>query len=249
MIIQIYEIQTVSEAEIMIELGVDHIGSVLVSCDDWQDNALKDAVDCVQSSGRKSSLIPLFEQPDTISQAIDYYQPDILHFCETLPDFLDDAHRLDPVLKLQQTIRERFPEIEIMRSIPIGQQGHGTLVPSLEFAQHFETLSDWFLTDTLLSNGAAAPDNDQPVNGFVGITGKTCDWDVARELVRRSPIPVILAGGIGPDNVAQGISHVTPAGVDSCTLTNATDIDGNTIRFQKDAEKVREMIKNARLPR
>ena len=39
-------------------------------------------------------------------------------------------------------------------------------------------------------------ENEQPVKGFVGITGKTCDWDIAADLVKKSRIPVILAGGI-----------------------------------------------------
>ena len=63
--------------------------------------------------------------------------------------------------------------------------------------------------------------NDQPVEGFVGITGKTCDWIAARRLVESSRIPVILAGGLSPENVYEGILAIRPAGVDSCTLTNA----------------------------
>jgi phosphoribosylanthranilate isomerase len=87
---------------------------------------------------------------------------------------------------------------------------------------------------------------DQPVQGFVGITGETCDWSVARALVRQSRIPVILAGGIGPSNVADGIRAVDPAGVDSCTLTNALDANEAPIRFKKDPVKVRAMVTAAR---
>jgi len=36
MIIQIYEIQTPHEAEKCIELGVDHIGSVVLILDEWR---------------------------------------------------------------------------------------------------------------------------------------------------------------------------------------------------------------------
>jgi phosphoribosylanthranilate isomerase len=48
-----------------------------------------------------------------------------------------------------------------------------------------------------------------------GGTGKRANWHLAREIVRRlDPLPVILAGGLTPDNVAQAVATVRPAGVD-----------------------------------
>jgi phosphoribosylanthranilate isomerase len=76
----------------------------------------------------------------------------------------------------------------------------------------------------------------------VGITGQTCDWQTAAALVANSKIPVILAGGISPDNVAEGILQVRPEGVDSCTQTNSLDANGVPIRFKKDIKKVEKLI-------
>ena len=45
-----------------------------------------------------------------------------------------------------------------------------------------------------------------------GGTGRTWDWRLAAQ--RRSPIPFLLAGGLTPDNVADGIAAVQPWGVD-----------------------------------
>jgi phosphoribosylanthranilate isomerase len=84
------------------------------------------------------------------------------------------------------------------------------------------------------------------VNGFVGITGLTCNWDIARKLVDSTDIPVILAGGLSPDNVFDGIIIVKPAGVDSCTQTNACDMRGNTVRFKKDMAKVKRFVEESR---
>jgi phosphoribosylanthranilate isomerase len=246
MLIQIYEIQTPDEARMMIDLGVDHVGSVLVSAQQWKNPVLKSAIRQVQSSGRKSSLIPLFGQIDIIADVVSYYGPNILHFCDILPVENGAKKALHGILERQTAIRDRFPELELMRSIPIGGNGRGDMVPSLELAALFEPVSDWFLTDTLIGEGPTVSDQDQPVHGYIGITGKTCDWDVARALVQQSRIPVILAGGIGPENVAAGIAHVLPAGVDSCTLTNRADRKGRAIRFQKDPEKVKSMIASAR---
>lgn len=242
MIVQIYEIQTPAEAEQMIDLGVDHIGSVLLTPEMMQDTSLKETVNVVRSFGRKSSMIPLFTDVDRIADMIDHYRPDIVHFCDTLPSPHTDASALSQIVHRQKAIRKRFPRLEIMRSIPIGCVGHGSKVASLETASFFEPISDWFLTDTLLFNGDLANDGDQPVDGYVGITGETCDWDVAAELVVQCNIPVILAGGIGPENASAGVEKVRPSGVDSCTRTNALDSNGKSIRFKKDVEKVRDLV-------
>ena len=46
----------------MIGLGVDHIGSVILSREHCQDPVLKATVEKVQAAGCKSSLIPLFRR-------------------------------------------------------------------------------------------------------------------------------------------------------------------------------------------
>ena len=246
MIIQIYEIQTPDEARQMVELGVDHVGSVLVSSQGLRNTLLESVIRQVQRSGRKSSLIPLFTQTESITNAVRYYRPDILHFCEILPTGAGAEEALHSILERQSAIRNEFPGLEIMRSIPIGGFGCADRVPSLELAAMFEPVSDWFLTDTLICGAGENSEVPQPVHGYVGITGRTCDWNIARQLVRQSRIPVILAGGIGPDNVGDGIAEVLPAGVDSCTLTNQVDSLGRNVRFKKDFEKVKALITAAR---
>lgn len=246
MIIQIYEIQSPAEAEMMIRLGVDHVGSVILSEADWKSGEVKETLDVVRSMSAKSSLIPLFNTPDSVLRMLDYYQPDVVHFCEALTDRPDDRASCGRLIELQQNIRQRFPQIKIMRSIPIAQSGRQQAVGTLELAKQFEPYSDFFLTDTLLVNPSQMVDDSQPVQGFVGITGQTCDWDTAAGLVASSRIPVILAGGVSPANVADGIRRVRPAGVDSCTLTNALDGKGLPIRFKKDLKKVKQLIEAAR---
>lgn len=50
-----------------------------------------------------------------------------------------------------------------------------------------------------------------------GGTGRVHDWDVSAEFVRRSPLPVFLAGGLTPANVGEAIRRVQPFGVDLCS--------------------------------
>ena len=241
-IIQIYEVQNPEEAEKLINIGVDHIGSVILSEDEWKLPEIKETVELIRFSTAKSSLIPLYNSADSVLHTLDYYQPDIVHFCEALTDQKNgwnDRHRL---LRLQEDVKERFPQIQIMRSIPIAPSGSSHLVPTLDLAKVFEPTSDYFLTDTLLIKDA----DSQPVKGFVGITGRTCSWHTAAELVAASSIPVILAGGISPTNVTEGILQIRPEGIDSCTRTNALNDQGVPIRFQKDITKVKQLVSAVR---
>jgi phosphoribosylanthranilate isomerase len=73
-----------------------------------------------------------------------------------------------------------------------------------------------------------------------GALGVTHDWSISRRIVDLVRVPVVLAGGLGPDNVAEAIRAVRPAGVDSKTRT---DRDGS---HTKDLERVRRFHEAAR---
>ncbi len=55
-----------------------------------------------------------------------------------------------------------------------------------------------------------------------GGTGKTCDWNVAAELISDSPLPVFFAGGIRPENVKAAIETIHPHGIDLCSGVEAS---------------------------
>jgi phosphoribosylanthranilate isomerase len=48
----------------------------------------------------------------------------------------------------------------------------------------------------------------------IGGTGRVHDWSISARIVARSPKPVILAGGLTPENVREAIERVAPWGVD-----------------------------------
>ncbi len=60
-------------------------------------------------------------------------------------------------------------------------------------------------------------DSGRPAARELGGTGRVHDWRVSAEFVRRSPLPVFLAGGLTPLNVGEAIRRVRPFGVDLCT--------------------------------
>ena len=233
-----YEIQHSLEAEAVIELGVDRVGSVILSEEHWKVPDIREAILASRRAGVKHSLIPLFDRKGVLFKSIDYYEPDIIHFCECLSNNEGRMTSCEALVELQICVKERFPDIDIMRTIPVATQNSVQQVPTLEIAKFFEGASDYFLMDTSLGS--------EPVAGFIGITGQTGDWTVARELVESSSVPVILAGGLSPENIYEAVRAVRPFGVDSCTRTNAVDNSARPIRFKKDLKRVRAFVQEVR---
>jgi phosphoribosylanthranilate isomerase len=229
--VQLYEIQEPREAERLIELGVDRIGSVILSPEEWKIPTVRDVVRLTRGSVAKSSLIPLLVREDDILRVLDYYEPDFVHFCELIPLAPDDRGRREgfcaELIRIQQRVKEEFPPLGITRSIPIPGPIPADSAP---------------VRETIVEIARA----DQPVAGYVGITGEVCDWDLAAALAEATRIPVILGGGISPENVFKAIGHVRPAGIDSCTQTNACDNRGRPIRFRKDFDRVRRLLNEVR---
>ena len=50
-----------------------------------------------------------------------------------------------------------------------------------------------------------------------GGTGRTHNWTLSARIVRESPVPVWLAGGLRAENAAQAIATVRPHGLDVCS--------------------------------
>mgnify|MGYP001098187880 CR=1 FL=1 len=232
MIIQVYEIQTKKEAEGCIELGVDHVGSVLLDPRDAIN--LKEVVQTVQSHGKLSSVLPIFKGADDIIKVIKVLMPDILHLCD---DLMGDSQLLLKAIELQMLLKKEFKSVRIMRTLPIPVKG-GNFETIRNMVEHLWEMTDFFLLDTWVQKS--------PVEGFVGITGVPCDWELASRVVDFSPRPCILAGGLSPENVYDAILKVKPFGVDTCTQTNKRDAKGNVIRFTKDLERLKLFIGEAR---
>jgi phosphoribosylanthranilate isomerase len=55
--------------------------------------------------------------------------------------------------------------------------------------------------------------------GLRGGTGETFDWDLVR--ARRSSIPLVISGGLRPDNVGEAIAAIHPFAVDTASGTEA----------------------------
>ena len=72
--------------------------------------------------------------------------------------------------------------------------------------------------------------------GHFGGTGRLADWELAARLAET--YPVVLAGGLTPENVAEGVETVKPSGVD---VSSGVETDGI-----KDPERIRGFVRQAR---
>lgn len=113
-------------------------------------------------------------------------------------------------------LRERLPGIGLVQVVHVlGEQ-------SLDEARGYAPLVDAILLDS-----------GNPGLGVkeLGGTGRTHDWDVSRAIVQAVPVPVYLAGGLTPDNVAEAVGAVRPFGLDLCSgLRSGGQLDEAKLR-------------------
>lgn len=92
----------------------------------------------------------------------------------------------------------------------------------------------------LLDGPAAALLLDTSIKGGAsGGTGQTFDWGIACKLAERNSLPLVMAGGLTPENVAEAVAVAKPWCVDVASGVEAS-------AGVKDHDKIRAFIKNAK---
>lgn len=119
--------------------------------------------------------------------------------------------------------------VELTRSIPVDAiQVHGVRTPAsveaiaeaLDRSIIVATSTDDASHDRLASHADALL-IDTPGSSGRGGTGRTHDWGTTATLVDDLDVPVIVAGGLTPNNVDAAIREIRPAGVDVATGVEA----------------------------
>ena len=219
MIVQFYTMQTPAEALAVIEAGADHIGLTPSA------RGLPGEIDIPTTQAIMLATVGIAVRValtvettlPPIIEMIEAVRPDVLHLCPLTGTFgPEDVAEL----------RLRFPGLPIMQAISVA--GRDAIIE----AKTYESLCEYLILDT------QAPD----IAG-IGASGKTHDWAISRAIVEAVRVPVILAGGLSPDNVTDAIQAVRPWGVDSLTHTNQPLASGG---FRKDIAKVRAFAQAAK---
>jgi phosphoribosylanthranilate isomerase len=215
-LIQIYGLTTVADAADVDRLGVDHVGVVVDEGIDTWDSVDEATAQAIARNVERSRLVALSlsTDPNRVIATGALLNASIVHLAR--------AHQM-PTATLDQ-LRERLAPTQLMLTVPVRAES------DLVEASRLADVADYLLLDS-----------SHPLTGIVGATGLIHDWDVSAGIVASAQCPVILAGGLGPDNVADAIAQVRPAGVDSETRTSR-DSD----RRRKDLAKVEAFIDQAR---
>jgi len=223
MLVQIYTAQSPEEAETLAELGVDHVGVTISDRGLPGEVGLDTGKAIIERLQGRAKSVALTVETDMVAiQAfVAAVRPDILHLCGDTVAFPPAA-----VADLRAWLRRRRIPSELMQAIPM--TGPEAVGEARRFAHHV----DWLILDSVTDE----------VEG-IGAAGRTHDWTISRAIVEQSEVPVILAGGLGPDNVAEAIAAVRPAGVDSLTRTNRPLPEGG---FEKDLDAVARFVDEAR---
>lgn len=219
---QIYSIVNYNEAVQVMDAGADHIGLVPMQSGGVPAHRVPyDVVDKIYSEAKKRGVktisIMLNKDVEEMFFILKRVKPDIIHIAGM--DYAADK-------EFSERLRKEHPEIELMQAVLIDGPG------ALDRAKKYAEYCDYLLTDTGLAKDTG-----------IGASGETHDWSIDKQIVDTVKIPVIIAGGLGPDNVEECIKTIKPYGVDSLSKTSYKFEDG---RIEKDIKKVREFCEKAK---
>ncbi len=155
-------------------------------------------------------------------------KPVIVMMPSTLEEAVEAARIIKPAAiqlqgeeppELVAEIKKALPGTYAIKAVHVGEGRE------LEKALEYEKVADAILLDTMSPNR--------------GGSGTTHDWAISRKIVASVRKPVILAGGLNPDNVAAAVREVGPYAVD---VASGVEGEGRA----KDSKLVKAFIANSK---
>ena len=210
--VQVAGVRGLDEARMLLECGADLLGFPLRLPVHAPDLTEPEAREVIAAAGPAACVLITYEEdPAAIADFCRFLNVGAVQLhADVSPGILARLRALSPLF--------------VIKSYVVGREDMG---PDA-FARAYAPVCDAFITDTF-----------DPATGASGATGRVHDWAVSAELVSRSPLPVILAGGLNPGNVRQAILAVRPAAVDVHTGVEAPG-------GSKDPRLVRAFVREAR---
>ena len=186
-IIKVCGIQNTTEALGAVNAGANTIGMLIGVPDNVRDRILPETARDITES------IPHGVRTVMVTHLL--HIPEIVEIARfTGVNSIQIHNDLSP--KGMKKLRDYLPEVELIKAVHIQDE------TAIDKAKEYESHSDMLLLDSRTGE-------------LIGGTGLTHDWNISRKIVKSVSIPVILAGGLKPDNVEEAIKKVKPAGIDA----------------------------------
>ena len=134
------------------------------------------------------------------------------------------AVQIHNALPLSELVKIKETGVKLIKTIQVCRDSRADML--IKQIKQFSGVADAILLDTAL-------------DGKTGGTGVPHNWEVSSKVVLNAGIPVILAGGLKPENVGDAVKCVRPYAVDTAS---GVETDG-----KKDQKKVMDFINNVRM--
>lgn len=191
-------IKTERDLETAVKAGVDAVGFLVGQVHTSHDFIL------ASTAARLVKFLPPYVVPVIVTHL-------------TVPDAILDIVEQTSILTIQLHGGSTAEEVAALRDNlgPAGKLIYAAHVLGMQVTPALEPYYD--LVDAVLL------DSMDRETGKVGGTGMTHNWDVSAAAAAASPVPLTLAGGLTPDNVAGAIRHVRPFAVDANSALKGFD--------------------------
>lgn len=218
-LVKVCGVTNVSDARLAEEAGADFVGALVDVASSPRSLALEQAMAVFDSAKAKRVLL-VFEPPQgRLVELVGALRPSAVQLLGN-----------EPPSEVARLLQAGAPVWKSLHMPPRGSPGADAERLLRDMEQYAKAGASTFVLDTKAT-----------VRGVMqyGGTGLPHDWAVAADIVKRAPLPVLLAGGIDPENVAQALEEVRPAGVDLSSGVEARV-------GKKDPDKVRRLVRAVR---
>lgn len=178
----------------------------------------------LESASEIVSLLPGEISP--VGLFVNHPPEDVIDICRRTGIRIVQLHG-DETPEVLQHIHGGLPDVQIIRAFRVGENGVKAIGEELKRMEQLQVPLMACLVDA-------------HVKGKYGGTGQLAPWEMlSREYRRETWPPLVLAGGLTPDNVGDAIRMVRPWGVDVAGGVESQD-------GEKDPETSRQFVQNAR---
>jgi len=188
--IKICCIRSHDEARMAVEAGADILGlvSAMPSGPGVIDEMLIASI--AAQTERETFLLTSLREVDAIVAQHRRCGTSGIQLCDALP-----PGSMDP-------LRDALPGVRLVQVIHV--TGAASYLDAMEVAENVDAL--------LLDSGNPALEVKE-----LGGTGRVHDWTISRRICTDAGLPVFLAGGLNPENVAAALDATGATGVDICS--------------------------------